>query len=48
VADILTKLTGRAISRTVVDDDEWAAGLAAHGVPDERTTLMLGMFGAAR
>jgi len=48
VADILAKLTGRAIRRTVVDDDEWTAGVAAHGVPAERVTLMLGMFRAAR
>jgi NAD(P)H dehydrogenase (quinone) len=48
VADILTKLTGRAIRRTVTDDDAWAAGLAAHGVPEAQATMMLGMFRAAR
>jgi NAD(P)H dehydrogenase (quinone) len=48
VADILTKLTGRTIRRTVVGDDEWATGLAAHGAPEALTTMMLGMFRAAR
>ena len=48
VADILTKLTGRTIRRTVADDDEWAAGLVAHGAPEALATMMLGMFRAAR
>jgi NAD(P)H dehydrogenase (quinone) len=48
VAEILTKLTGRPIRRTVADDDEWAAGLAAHGAPEALATMMLGMFRAAR
>jgi NAD(P)H dehydrogenase (quinone) len=48
VADILTKLTGRTIRRTVADDDEWAAGLAAHGAPEALATMLLGMFRAAR
>jgi uncharacterized protein YbjT (DUF2867 family) len=48
VAEILTKLTGRTIRRTVADDDEWAAGLAAHGAPEALATMMLGMFRAAR
>jgi uncharacterized protein YbjT (DUF2867 family) len=48
VADILTKLTGRTIRRTVAADDEWAAGLAANGAPEALATMMLGMFRAAR
>jgi NAD(P)H dehydrogenase (quinone) len=48
VAAILTKLTGRTIRRTVADDDEWAAGLTAHGAPEGLGTLLLGMFRAAR
>jgi NAD(P)H dehydrogenase (quinone) len=48
VAGILTKLTGRTIRRTVAADDEWAAGLAAHGAPEALATMMLGMFRAAR
>jgi NAD(P)H dehydrogenase (quinone) len=48
VAGLLTKLTGRTIRRTVADDDEWAAGLAAHGAPEALATMLLGMFRAAR
>ena len=48
VAGILTKLTGRTIRRAVADDDEWAAGLTAHGAPEALATMMLGMFRAAR
>jgi NAD(P)H dehydrogenase (quinone) len=48
VADVLSKLTGRPIRRTVTDDDGWAAGLAAHGAPEALATMMLGMFRAAR
>ena len=48
VAGILTRLTGRTIRRTVADDDEWAARLAAHGAPEGLATMMLGMFRAAR
>jgi NAD(P)H dehydrogenase (quinone) len=47
-AGILTKLTGRTIGRTVVGEDEWAAGLAAHGAPEALATMLLGMFRAAR
>jgi NAD(P)H dehydrogenase (quinone) len=48
VAGLLTKLTGRTIRRTIADDDEWAAGLTAHGVPEAQAAMMLGMFRAAR
>lgn len=48
VADLLTKQTGREIRRTVADDDEWAAGLTARGVPAPQAAMMLGMFRAAR
>jgi NAD(P)H dehydrogenase (quinone) len=48
VADVLTKLTGRTIRRTVADDEEWAAGLTAHGVPEEQARMMLGLFRASR
>jgi NAD(P)H dehydrogenase (quinone) len=47
VADLLTKLTGRTIRRTVADD-EWADALAANGVPDAQAVMMLGLFLAAR
>jgi len=48
VADILSKVTGRTIRRTVADDEEWAAGLTAHGAPEAQATMMLGLFRAAR
>ncbi|MEU5262103.1 NAD(P)H-binding protein [Amycolatopsis sp. NPDC021455] len=48
VAGILTELTGRPVRRVVADDDEWAAGLTGHGVPEAQAELILGMFHAAR
>ncbi|GHG37282.1 MULTISPECIES: NmrA family NAD(P)-binding protein [Amycolatopsis] len=48
VAALLTELAGRPVRRVVVADDEWAAGLAGHGVPAARAELLLGMFRAAR
>jgi hypothetical protein len=45
---MLTKLTGRAVRRTVAADDGWAAGLAPHGAPEALATMMLGLFRAAR
>jgi NAD(P)H dehydrogenase (quinone) len=48
VAAILTELTGRAVRRVVADDEEWTAGLTAHGVPEAQATLLLGMFHASR
>lgn len=48
VARTLTDSTGRPVRRVVADDDEWTAGLIAHGVPAERAALLLGMFRAAR
>lgn len=47
-ARILTELSGRTIRRIVADDDEWAAGLTAHGVPAEQAAMFLGMFRASR
>ena len=47
VAGILTKLTGRTIRRTVAEDDEWAAGLTAHGAPEAQATMLVAMFRAA-
>ena len=48
IAGILSELTGRAVRRTVADDDEWAAGLVTHGVPEGQAAMLLGMFRAAR
>ncbi|MFI5592001.1 NAD(P)H-binding protein [Amycolatopsis sp. NPDC051758] len=48
VAGILTELTGRSVRRVVAGDDEWVAGLTAHGVPAGQAAMLLGMFHAAR
>jgi NAD(P)H dehydrogenase (quinone) len=48
VAAILTDLTGRTVRRVVADDQEWVAGLTAHGVPEAQAQLLLGMFLASR
>jgi NAD(P)H dehydrogenase (quinone) len=48
VAALLTELSGRPVRRVVAGDEEWAAGLAARGVPSAAAALLLGMFRAAR
>ncbi|MEU1993916.1 NmrA family NAD(P)-binding protein [Nocardia gamkensis] len=48
IAAILTEQSGRTIRRVVAEDSEWAASLVAHGVPEERAAMLLGMFRAAR
>lgn len=48
VAALLTEQTGREIRRVVAEDEEWRAGLVAHGVPEAQATLLLGMFHASR
>ncbi|HWU58774.1 MAG TPA: NAD(P)H-binding protein [Microbacteriaceae bacterium] len=48
VAGILSDLTGRTISRAVIDDDQWKAGLIAHGVPEAQADFSLSIFRASR
>ncbi|MFG1709814.1 SDR family oxidoreductase [Nonomuraea sp. M3C6] len=48
VAEIASQLTGRPIRRVVVPDDEYRAGLVAHGVPEAQADMLLGMFAASR
>ena len=48
VAGLLSDLTGRTITRVVIDDDEWAAGLVGHGVPQAAADFSLGIFRASR
>ncbi|MDX8037378.1 NAD(P)H-binding protein [Lentzea sp. BCCO 10_0856] len=48
VASILSELTGRTITRVVVDDEEWKATVIAQGMPDAAAEFTLGMFRAAR
>lgn len=48
VARILSDLTGRAITRVVVDDEDWKAEVIAQGMPAAAAEFTLGMFRAAR
>lgn len=48
VARIASELTGRTITRIVVDDEEWKADAVAHGMPADAAEFTLGMFRAAR
>ncbi|EWM17238.1 NAD(P)H-binding protein [Kutzneria sp. 744] len=48
VTGILGDLTGRAITRVVVDDEEWKATVTAQGMPADAADFTLGMFRAAR
>jgi uncharacterized protein YbjT (DUF2867 family) len=48
VADIVTRLTGREIRRVVVPDADYRAGLLAHGLPEWRADVLVGMFAASR
>src|SRR4051812_10586015 len=48
VADILSEISGRAITRVVVDDEEWKAGAVRAGTPPPAADFTLGIFRAAR
>jgi len=48
VADVLSAITGRTISRVVADDEEWRTAAVAKGMPPEAVEFSLGMFRAAR
>ena len=48
MAAIASELTGRQITRVVVSDDEYRAGMVDHGVPAEAADLLVGLFTAAR
>jgi len=48
VAGILSDITGRTITRVVVDDDEWKAAAIARGLPPMVADFSLGMYLAAR
>ncbi len=48
VAALASELTHRPIRRVVVPDAEYRAGLVAHGLPEERADVLLGMFRASR
>ena len=48
VASVLSDLTGRAITRVVVDDEQWKSEMTAQGMPAAAAEFTLGMFRAAR
>ncbi|ROP42578.1 NAD(P)H-binding protein [Saccharothrix texasensis] len=48
VAAIASEVTGRPIRRVVVPDDDYRAGLLAHGLPGHVADLLVGMFAASR
>jgi uncharacterized protein YbjT (DUF2867 family) len=48
LAALASELTGRIIRRVVVSDEEYHAGLIAHGTPEPVAGFFLGLFVAAR
>jgi uncharacterized protein YbjT (DUF2867 family) len=48
IAAIVSEIVGRPIRRVVVPDTEYRTGLIAHGLPEERADMLLGMFLASR
>ncbi|MEV5908966.1 SDR family oxidoreductase [Streptomyces chartreusis] len=48
VADILSRITGRTITRVVMDDEEWVSAAVADGMPRPAAEFSLTMFTASR
>lgn len=48
IAAIASELTGQEITRVLVPDHEWRAGLISRGVPESRGDLLVGIFAASR
>jgi NAD(P)H dehydrogenase (quinone) len=48
IAALASELTGQAITRVTVPDEEWKAGLVSRGVPEQRVDFLLGIFAASR
>jgi uncharacterized protein YbjT (DUF2867 family) len=48
VADILSRITGRTITRVVMDDDEWISAAVAGGMPRPAAEFSLTMFAGSR
>ncbi|WP_030664818.1 NAD(P)H-binding protein [Streptomyces rimosus] len=48
VAGVLSRITGRAVTRVVMDDDEWIAAAVAGGMPRQAAEFSLTMFAASR
>lgn len=48
VAAILSDITGRAVTRVVLGDEEWKAAAVERGMPEAAADFTLGLFRAAR
>ena len=48
IAALASELAHRPIRRIVVPDAEYRAGLVAHGLPEERADILLGIYRASR
>ncbi|WP_327035967.1 NAD(P)H-binding protein [Micromonospora ureilytica] len=48
VAGVLTDITGRAVTRVVVGDEDWKATAVAQGMPAAAADFTLGLYRAAR
>ncbi|GAA4238187.1 NAD(P)H-binding protein [Actinomadura meridiana] len=48
VAEILSRITGRTITRAVMDDEEWISAAVANGMPRPAAEFTLTIFTAAR
>ncbi|MGY0022185.1 SDR family oxidoreductase [Streptomyces sp. cg35] len=48
IAALASDISGRPVERIVVPDEEYRAGLVAHGVPTAQADLLVGLFEAGR
>ena len=48
IAAIASELAGRPIKRVMVTDDNFRSGMVAHGVPEARVNITMGLFAASR
>jgi NAD(P)H dehydrogenase (quinone) len=48
LAALASELTGREIARVVVSDEDYRAGMVAHGVPEPQADMLVGLFAASR
>lgn len=48
VAELLGRITGRTVTRVVMDDDEWISAMVAGGMPRPAAEFALTMFTASR
>ncbi|MCK9857675.1 SDR family oxidoreductase [Paenibacillus sp. ATY16] len=48
IAALASEVTGCPIKRVVISDEEYRTGLIAHGLPEERADMFVGLFQAMR